>query len=161
MMRRQLIAAAVPGVALFAAFMVAILWPRPVVSDDLKFAVGVVSWLQDRGIQVESVTRWTQGPWEDASRAVTMRTSVGLVQAVVFDSERSLERLGVREHVVTDSDVNRWRYRVTGWPGGSHDPEWESSYRWFLFVQNNWLLVTPDPRVDRIVERMTHLPAGT
>jgi hypothetical protein len=156
-MKGQLAAGVVPGVVLFAAFLTAVLSPRPLVPDDLQFAAGVVGWLQDQGVRVRSVNRWSHGPLTNGSRGVTMRTDAGLVQVAVFNSERSLRRLAVVEYYATNAGSGRYRYRVTGWPDASDALAWESSYRWHLTVYKNWVLVTPDVAADRVIKRVvTH-----
>jgi hypothetical protein len=44
------------------------------------------------------------------------------------------------------------RYRVSGLPDALGELSWDSSYRWFLTVHKNWVLVTPDIAVDRIIK---------
>jgi hypothetical protein len=159
-MRGQLAAGVVPAVVLFAAFLAAMMWPRPLVADDLKFAAGVVG-LQDQGVRVQSVNRWSHGPLTDGSRGVTMRTDVGIVQVLVFNTERSLERLAVVESSAVSAGSGPYRYRVSGFPDAVGELTWDSSYRWFLTVHKNWVLVTPDIAVDRIIKGMVrHQTSG-
>jgi hypothetical protein len=123
----------------------AALWPRPLVPDNLKCAARVVRWLQDQGLTVRSVERWSHLPFNKVSCAVTMSTNVGWVKAVVFsDASRALERFRVVETPPTASRSERYEYRVSDWPDPSEQPAWESSYRWFFTVRHNWVLVTTD-----------------
>ena len=152
-MKGQLLAGAVPGVVLFAAFVAATLWPRPVVSDDLKFAAGVVGWLEDQGIRVQSVYRWLHSPWTEGASAATIRTNVGLVQVVVLEDERASEAPAVVETSDGRSESGPYRYRLSGWPTTPDELTWESSYRWFFTRCKNWVLVAPDAAADRIIKR--------
>jgi hypothetical protein len=115
-MRARLVAGAVPGALLFAGFFIAACWPRPLLSDDLKFATGVVNWLQDHGMHVQSVHRWSHQPLNDGSCAATIRTNTGWVQVIVFGTENDLELIRVAEAPMRESGFDRYSFTVSGWP---------------------------------------------
>jgi hypothetical protein len=154
-MKRRLLAGAGPGLVLVVAFLTASLWPRPLLSDDLRFANDVVSWLHGQNIAVQQVAHWTHAPWPDTSHAATMLTGIGAVQVVVFDTENDARRLQITSDSESAVSSLRYRYRLQGWPGAGRGVAWEAGYPWFFVVYKNWMLVTADAATAQAMKRLT------
>jgi hypothetical protein len=152
-MRRQLVAAAVPGLLLFGGLILAMVWPRQVISHEFSFAEGVVNSLSDRGFRVASIQRWSHLPFKNRSSAAMIQTTEGLVQIIVFDKERDLASFRVSETTSSTSGVSRYRYVVAGGPDGPEKTDWESAYPWFFRVDQNWLLITHDAALHQALGR--------
>lgn len=153
-LKRRLLAGAVPGLALFAVFLAASFRPRPLASNDLRFATDVVGWLQAKNVAVRSVARWTHAPWPDTSHAATMRTTIGIVQVVVLNTQEDAKRVQIISAPDDGSGHLRFRYRLRGWPHMEGDIAWESGYPWFFFVYKNWILATPDAATAQMMNRL-------
>ena len=61
---------------------------------------------------------------------------------IVFSSESDAKLIQFAETQNRDARFGLYRYRVSGWPNGAGERTWNSSYRWFFTVRNNWLFVT-------------------
>ena len=153
-MKRRLLAGVIPALALFGVFLAASFWPRPLLSNDLRFAADVVDWLQGNGVSVSRVARWTHAPWPDTSHAVTMRTSIGIVQVVVLTTQDDAKRVQITSAPDSGAGSLRFRYQLRGWPHAGRDINWESGYPWFFVVYRNWILATPDAATAPMISRM-------
>lgn len=161
-MRRELVAGTIPAALLFIGFLLAAVWPRPIVPADRTCAEGIVTLLRAAGLNVRHVYRWSHHPFQGASCATTMRTEAGWVQAVMILDGHDSEAFRVDETAGALYPCGHsYRHVVTGGPDTPDASAWESTYPWFFAADKHWLLITHDAVLDRLIkERVNRQEPG-